>query len=272
MINIVADIGINHNGDMDIIFKLIDICAAAGVDYVKFQKRDPESCVPEHQKHQPRETPWGVIPYIEYRHKLELSLEKYEMISKYCNTKRIKWFASAWDMNSVLFLTYFSNEIVKIPSAKITDIPFLEFCRKFFKKVIMSTGMSTEEEIEEAVRVGKPDVIMHCNSAYPANIKDLNLNYIRWLQEKYPDLETGYSGHEFGLVTSFVTVGMGVSWLERHITLDRMLWGSDQLSSVEPDGIFKLVRGIRDIESSLGSSEPRRLCESEMLKRNSLRK
>jgi N-acetylneuraminate synthase len=271
MISIVADIGINHNGEMDIIKKLIDVCSVAGINYVKFQKRNPDVCVPEKQKNLIRKTPWGEIPYIEYRYKLELAKEEYIEIDKYCKEKNIGWFASVWDEDSARFMSDFTH-IVKIPSAVLTDWRLLSLCRKLFRTVILSTGMSTEIEIEEAVSIGDPDVILHCNSSYPANIEDLNLNYIYWLKDKYGHCEIGYSGHEFGLVTTFVTVGMGVTWIERHVTLDRMMWGSDQLSSIEPDGIFKLVRGIRDIESSLGKIDSRKVCEAEKIKRESLRK
>jgi N-acetylneuraminate synthase len=270
-IKLVADIGINHNGDMNIVKRLIDVCAAAGIDYVKFQKRNPDVCVPDHQKNIPRVTPWGTISYIEYKYKLELDGNQYEQIDQYCKEKGIKWFASAWDMDSVVFLQQFGDSIVKVPSAKLTDLSLLQWCRGNFKKMIISTGMSTEDEIINAVKVGNPDVVMHCNSAYPANIKDLNLYYIKWLQNMYVNKDIGYSGHEFGLVTTFAAVALGATWIERHVTLDRMMWGSDQLSSIEPAGIFKLVRGIRDIESALGVEEGRKVFECEMQKRKELR-
>jgi len=270
MINIVADIGINHNGDMAIVKILIDVCSAAGVNYIKFQKRNPDKCVPEKQKQIHRDTPWGEIPYIEYRHKLEFNLKEYKEIDTYCKLKNIKWFASVWDLDSAKFMLDFVD-IIKIPSAKIIDFELIRYCRSNFKTLIISTGMSTEEEIEKCIFECDPDIIMHCNSSYPADIKELNLNYINWLKKKYFRKEIGYSGHEFGLVTTFATASMGVSWIERHITLDRMLWGSDQLSSIEPSGLFKLVRGIRDIEQALGKSFKREILNSELQKRKELR-
>ena len=270
MITIIADIGINHNGDLNIVKKLIDICYASGIDIVKFQKRNPDKCVPEHQKKEKKSTPWGELTYIDYKYKVEFSEDQYNEIYEYCQTKGVDWFASVWDIDSAEFMASYTGT-VKIPSALITNYDLLQYCRENFGFVIMSTGMSTEEEIEKAVEVGNPDVIMHCNSSYPASPNELNLNYIKWLQDKYPDKEIGYSGHEFGLVTTFATVGLGVTYIERHITLDRMLWGSDQLSSIEPEGIFKLVRGIRNIEHSLGVSKPREVYESELSKRKSLR-
>lgn len=271
MVKIIADIGINHNGDMSIVKKLIDVCSIAGVDYVKFQKRTPDLCVPEHQKKEIRETPWGEISYIEYKHKIELSKSDYYEIDDYCKLKNIKWFASIWDEESAKFMNEFCN-LAKIPSAMVTNLSLLQEGKKLFNDLILSTGMSTEEEISIAVNVAEPKVIMHCNSSYPANIKDLNLSYLNWLKEKYPKISIGYSGHEFGLVTTFASVAMGATWIERHVTLNRMMWGSDQLSSVEPEGIFKLVRGIRDIESAMGKKEPRKIYDCELPKRNSLRK
>ena len=162
--------------------------------------------------------------------------------------------------------------IGKIPSALINDNKLLSYAREKFKTLLISTGMSTEEEVVEAVHNGNPDVIFHTNSSYPSNIEELNLNYISHLKELYPNKQIGYSGHEFGLITTFATIPMGAEWIERHITLDRTMWGSDQMASVEPHGLIKLVKGIRDIEKSLGSKGPRRLLNSELKKRDSLRK
>jgi N-acetylneuraminate synthase len=271
MTKIIAEIGINHNGSMETTKRLIDVAAVAGCDYVKFQKRTPDLCVPEHQKSKIRETPWGSIPYIEYKKKIEFEKEEYDKISAYCKDKGIEWFASVWDLPSVDFMAQYTT-IGKIPSALINDNELLSYARKNFKTLLISTGMSTEEEVVEAVRVGNPDVIFHTNSSYPSNIEELNLNYISHLKELYPNKQIGYSGHEFGLITTFATIPMGAEWIERHITLDRTMWGSDQMASVEPHGLIKLVKGIRDIEKSLGSKGPRRLLKSELKKRNSLRK
>lgn len=269
--NIISEIGINHNGDIDLAKKLITISAFAGCDYVKFQKREPDICVPDSQKSLIRQTPWGEMTYLDYKKKLEFGLYEYEQISDYCQTLGIKWFSSVWDIPSVDFCSKMTK-IGKIPSALINDIELVSYARSKFETLLISTGMSTEEEIENAVRAGNPDVIFHTNSTYPSPINELNLNYIKWLKEKYPNSQIGYSGHEFGLVTTFAAVALGATWIERHVTLDREMWGSDQKSSVEPTGIIKLVTGIRSIEESLGDFAPRKLLASEMKKRDSLRK
>tara|TARA_R110000824_G_C15190966_1_gene674746 strand:- start:963 stop:1781 length:819 start_codon:yes stop_codon:yes gene_type:complete len=270
MTKIIAEIGINHNGSMEQAKKLINASKVAGCDFVKFQKRTPEICVPEEQKGKLRDTPWGEMKYIDYKHKIEFEKEEYDEIEEYCKVIGIKWFASVWDIPSIEFMKGYTN-IGKIPSALITDHELMKAAREAFEVLIISTGMSTEEEIEEAVRVGKPDVIMHTNSSYPSKVEELNLNYITHLKEKYPDASIGYSGHEFGLTTTFATIPLGSEWIERHITLDRTLWGSDQMASVEPHGMIKLVKGIKDIEKSLGSTGPRKLLGSELSKRKSLR-
>lgn len=271
MTKIIAEIGINHNGSLDITKKLIDVAAIAGCDYVKFQKRTPDLCVPEHQKSKIRETPWGSIPYIDYKKKIEFEKQEYDEIADYCQKKGIEWFASVWDLPSVDFMSQYTT-IGKIPSALINDNELLKYARKKFKTLLISTGMSTEEEVIEAVKVGDPDVIFHTNSSYPSNVDELNLNYIKYLKKMYPNKQIGYSGHEFGLITTFATIPMGAEWIERHITLDRTMWGSDQMASVEPHGLIKLVKGIRDIEKSLGTNGPRVLLKSELKKRDSLRK
>ena len=269
-VKIIAEIGINHNGNINICKKIIDSAVLAGCDYVKFQKRNPDVCVPEEQKTKLKSTPWGEMTYLEYKYKIEFGKEEYEEIDRYCREKNIGWFASVWDKDSVDFISQY-NTISKIPSALITNKELCKYARKKFDCLIISTGMSTEEEIEEAVKNCSPDVIMHTNSTYPSPIKELNLNYITWLKNKY-NTEIGYSGHEYGLVTTFATIPLGVTWVERHITLDRTMWGSDQVASVEPSGLFKLVKGIRDIELSLGEKpNSRKLFKSELEKRKTLR-
>ena len=272
----IAEIGINHNGSLDTTKKLIDWVCLSGFDYVKFQKRNPDICVPEHQKNVMRDTPWGKMTYLEYKHKIEFGKEEYDEIDRYCKEKGIKWFASVWDSDSVNFMSQY-NDITKIPSALITDKELPLYAREKFNKLIISTGMSTEEEIEQCVRNCCPDIIMHTNSAYPSPLNELNLNYINWLKEKYkkehrlPHIQIGYSGHEYGLVTTFAAVALGATWIERHVTLDRTMWGSDHVASVEPAGMMKLIKGIRDIEKSLGTLEPRKILGSELSKRKSLR-
>jgi len=267
---VIAEIGINHNGSLQTAKDLIDVAKVAGCNYVKFQKRTPAICVPEAQKNKNKSTPWGDMTYIEYKERTEFWEDEYSAIEDYCNSVGIGWFASVWDIPSVDFMTKY-NRIGKIPSALITNLPLLEYARDKFDFLLISTGMSTEKDIEEAVRIGKPDVIFHTNSSYPSKINELNLNYINHLKEKYPDTEVGYSGHEFGLVTTFATIPMGATWIERHITLDRTMWGSDQMASVEPQGLIKLVKGIRDIERSMGDGGPRSIGGGEWDKLVSLR-
>jgi len=271
MTKIIAEIGINHNGSIEIAKKLIDVAAVAGCEYVKFQKRTPLLCVPEHQRDKMRETPWGKMKYIDYKKKIEFEEKEFDIINRYCKRQGIQWFASVWDIPSVDFCSRYSGAPMKIPSALITDLELCRYAREKCKTLIISTGMSTEEEIERCIEVCNPDVIMHTNSSYPSKIEDLNLSYIHHLKEKYQDKEIGYSGHEYGLVTTFAAVAMGASWVERHITLDRMMWGSDQVASVEPIGLMKLTKGIRDIERSFGHSGPRRVLGEELEKRKSLR-
>ena len=268
---IIAEIGINHNGDVELAKKMITISAIAGCNFVKFQKRTPELCIPENQKSLIRDTPWGKISYIDYKKKIEFEKKEYEQIARHAEQEKINWFASVWDEPSVDFCSNYSG-IAKIPSALINDLSLISYARKKFDILLMSTGMSTEEEIENAINACKPNVIFHTNSTYPSPINELNLSYITWLKQKYKEAEIGYSGHEFGLITTFAAVAMGANWIERHVTLDREMWGSDQKSSVEPTGLIKLVKGIRDIESSMGNFGPRKLLNSELLKRESLRK
>ena len=265
----IAEIGINHNGSMDITKKLIDMACLSGFDYVKFQKRNPDVCVPEHQKNVIRDTPWGKMTYLEYKHKIEFGKKEYDEIDYYCDEKEIKWFASVWDKDSADFMTQYTD-IAKIPSALITDKELTFYARIKFDQLMISTGMSTEKEIRECINGCSPDIIMHTNSAYPSPIEELNLNYINRLKRIYKK-EIGYSGHEYGLVTTFAAVAMGATWIERHVTLDRTMWGSDHVASVEPAGMMKLIKGIRDIEKSLGILGPRKVLGSELSKRKSLR-
>lgn len=268
--NIIAEIGINHNGDINLAKKLIDISSVAGCKYVKFQKRTPELCVPEDQKNKIRETPWGKISYIEYKNKIEFGKKEYDEIDSYCKEKGIKWFASVWDKPSADFISNYTN-ISKIPSALITSIELCKYTRSKFETFLVSTGMSTESQIENVINQSNPDVIFHTNSTYPCPVKDLNLNYIKHLKNKYPNKTIGYSGHEYGLVPTFVAVSLGCEWVERHVTMDRTLWGSDHMSSLEPGGLIKMCKGINDIELSLGSENAREITEGEYNKLKSLR-
>jgi len=270
MIKTVAEIGINHNSEITIAKKLIDITAAAGFSYIKFQKREPDICVPNKQKSIIKQTPWGSMSYIDYKKKMEFNIEEYGEIDDYCRGK-IKWFVSVWDIESAKKMIKFCD-IIKIPSALITDLDLLKACRDWYKRVIISTGMSTEEEIEEAVAVGNPDIVMHCRSTYPALARELNLDYITWLRDKYTGRTIGYSGHEMGILPSILAVMCGARWIERHVTLDKTMWGSDQFCSLEPSEMFDLIKGIKLAESTLGGYSERKLYESESSKRESLRK
>lgn len=270
MTHVIAEIGINHNGDINLAKKLIDVASIAGCDYVKFQKRTPELCVPEDQKSKMRETPWGKITYLEYKEKIEFGKKEYDEIAKYCEEKKIQWFASVWDTESIDFMKNYVD-VTKVPSALITNNELLERARKSANYLMLSTGMSTEEEIDKAVEIADPDLIFHTNSTYPCPVNELNMNYIKWLKAKYPNKHIGYSGHEYGLITTFAAVAMGAEFIERHITLDRTMWGSDQMASVEPIGLIKLTKGIRDIEASLGEFSARVLLESEKKKKKTLR-
>ena len=271
MVNIIAEIGINHNGDIDLCKRLIMLSYVSGVDYVKIQKRNPDVCVPSHQKEKPKSTPWGDMTYLEYKKRIEFSEEQIKELVDYSTNLGVSFFASVWDKDSVDIMAKYTD-IAKIGSASITDTELCKYARSHFKKLIISTGMSTETEISMCIDACNPDVIMHTNSTYPCPVKEINLNYIHHLTSKYPTTEIGYSGHEYGLVTTFAAVAMGVKWVERHITMDRDMWGSDHKSSVEPSGLIKLVTGIRDIESATQyKSGPRILFEGENSKKNSLR-
>lgn len=271
---IIAEIGINHNGSLVTAKKLIDIAAASGCDAVKFQKRNPDVCVPDHQKSVIRDTPWGSMTYLDYKKKIEFGKTEYDEIDSYCNEKGISWSASPWDLDSLDFICQYDIPFIKMASASLTDDELLKKAAKTGKKVIISTGMSTEEEVDKAVFILKNHTcnyaILHCNSSYPAPLEELNLSCIKTLKDKY-DCEVGYSGHEFRLGTSVSAVYLGASIIERHITLDRTMWGSDHMASVEPQGLFKLVSGIRELEICYGDGE---ICvtETELGVRKKLRK
>jgi len=286
---IIAEIGINHNGDLNIAKKLIDIAVMSGCDAVKFQKRNPDVCVPEHQKNIVRDTPWGKMSYLDYKHKIEFGKEEYDKINHYCKERNIVWSASPWDLDSLDFLTQYNLPFIKIPSAMITNEDLMFAAKRTGKKVIISTGMSTFSEIERAISIlklpgntaktlrpfhlnEKADnnfAVLHCNSTYPAPLNELNLSAIKTLKNRFK-CEVGYSGHEFRLGTSVAAVYLGATIIERHITLDRTMWGTDQLSSVEPQGLIKLVKGIRELEESFGNGEIK-VTESEKSVRKKLR-
>jgi N-acetylneuraminate synthase len=250
---IVAEIGINHNGDLETAKQLIDAAVHAGVDAVKFQKRTPELCVPPDQRDQKRDTPWGYISYLEYRRRIEFGESEYREIDLHCRELGVPWFASVWDEPSVDFLEAFKPPCYKIPSAGLTDLSLLRHLRSTGRPLILSTGMSTMEQIRTSVETlgTKNLMIAHATSTYPCEPFELNLRMIQTLRQAFP-CPIGYSGHEVGLVASAVAVSLGACMVERHITLDRAMWGSDQAASVEPGGFERLVKYIRVTEQSLG--------------------
>ncbi len=269
---IIAEIGINHNGDLDVTNQMIDAAVHAGVDAVKFQKRTPEVCTPPEQQKQMRETPWGYITYLDYRYKVEFGVEEYREIDRYCQEKGIQWFTSVWDEQAVDFMEQFDTPAYKIPSASITDHNLLRYTRKTGRPMVISTGMSTMEQIRAAVNVVGTEnlVITHCTSTYPCEPEELNLRMIHTLRNEFP-CPIGYSGHEVGLVPPQVAVALGACIIERHLTLDRAMWGSDQAASVEPGGFERLVRYIRTADASLGDGI-KRVYESEMPSLKKLRR
>jgi len=252
----IAEIGINHNGSLDIAKKLIDAAFACNWHCVKFQKRTPDLCVPEDQKNILRDTPWGKITYLEYKHKVEFGRKEYSYIDKYCKEKPLYWIASVWDIPSLEFILTYDIPFIKIPSAKLTEYELLKLASQSGKPVILSTGMSTIEEIDEAVEIlekySKGDyILMHTNSAYPSPIEELNLRVINYFKDRYKCI-IGYSGHEYGLEASVVAVSLGAKVIERHITLDHNMWGSDHSASLEVHGMDLLYKRIKEIKNVLG--------------------
>lgn len=254
----IGEIGINHNGDLDIARKLIDVAADAGCQAVKFQKRTPSICVPIEQRSQIRQTPWGEMTYLEYKERTEFGRDEYRQISKYCDERGLHWFASPWDVPSVDFLEEMDVPVHKIASASIADHELLRALAATGKPLLLSTGMSTLSEIDEAVEILGTEklIIMHATSTYPLPPEEANLRTITTLKERY-GVPVGYSGHERGLQISLAAVTLGAVCVERHITLDRTMWGSDHAASLEPSGLEHLVRDIRIIEQALGDGVKR---------------
>lgn len=250
---VIAEIGLNHNGSVENAKKLIDVAVEAGAQAVKFQKRTPDIATPEHMKATPRETPWGTMTYLEYRYKVEFEQDEYSEIDAYCKEKGVVWFASPWDEPSVDFLESMDAVAYKIASASVTDLGMLRKIKETGKPVILSTGMSTIEQIDTAVEtLGKENlIILHATSTYPLPPEEANLRMIQTLKDRY-DVPVGYSGHEPGLQISVAAVALGAVAVERHITLDRTMWGSDHAASLEPKGFISLCRDIRIIEEALG--------------------
>jgi len=255
---VIAEIGLNHNGSVDIAKQLIDVAVEAGAQAVKFQKRTPEISTPEHMKATPRETPWGTMTYLEYRYRVEFEQEQYSEIDRYCKSVGVDWFASPWDEPSVDFLESMNVVAYKIASASVTDLGMLSKIKETGKPVILSTGMSTIEQIDKAVEtLGKENLsLMHATSTYPLPPEEANIRRITTLKERY-GVPVGYSGHETGLQISIAAVALGAVSVERHITMDRAMWGSDHGASLEPKGFVSLVRDIRILEQAMGDGVKR---------------
>lgn len=270
---VIAEIGINHNGSLANALAMIDGAREAGCDCVKFQKRTPELCVPKDQWNIERDTPWGRMTYIDYRHKVELSLSDYKTIDAHCRNAGIDWTASCWDEESVDFLENFDVPFYKAASASLTDESLLKKKQSTGRPLMISTGMSTMDEIRKAVDGLEKEklLIAHSTSAYPCNPEELNLKVISTLKQMYPEIPVGYSGHEVGLAPTLAAVALGAAFVERHITLDRAMWGSDQAASVEIGGFRRLVENIRDIEKSLGDGV-KKVYDSELSQRAKLRR
>jgi len=270
---VIAEIGINHNGSLEVAKKLIEGAAQAGCDAVKFQKRTPELCVPMDQRLIERDTPWGRMTYMDYRYKVEFGYDDYAEIDAYCREKGIAWFASCWDEDAVDFMEQFNPPCYKAASASLTDLTLLKKTKATGRPLIISTGMSTMEEVDAAVEALGRDNLMiaHTNSTYPCPVDQLNLRMINTLKQKYPTVPIGYSGHEVGLATTWAAVALGAVFVERHVTLDRAMWGSDQAASVEISGMSRLVSNIRDIEKALGDGV-KRVYEGEAAARKKLRR
>ena len=251
---VIAEIGLNHNGDVELAKQMIDVAADAGAQAVKFQKRTPHVSTPEHMKSVLRETPWGTMTYLDYRYRVEFSREQYVEIGDYATVRGLDWFASPWDEPSVDFLEDLSVVAHKVASASVTDIGMLRALAATGKPVILSTGMSTLEEIDRAVDTLGTDnlIVMHATSTYPLPPAEANLRTITTLRERYAGVPIGYSGHEDGLQISLAAVALGAVAVERHLTLDRGMWGSDHSASLEPSAFRDLVADIRVLEEALG--------------------
>ena len=256
---VIAEIGLNHNGDVELAKQLIDVAAGAGAQAVKFQKRTPDISTPEHMKSVPRETPWGLMTYLEYRHRVEFDRDQYVEIGDYATVCGLDWFASPWDEPAVDFLEDLNVVAYKVASASVTDVGLLRAIADTGKPVILSTGMSTIDQVDAAVEAleGSPLAVLHATSTYPLPPEEANLRMITTLGDRYPGVPVGYSGHERGLQISLAAVALGATVVERHITLDRTMWGSDHSASLEPTGFEHLVRDIRIIGEAMGDGVKR---------------
>ena len=255
---IIGEIGINHNGDIRIAKKLIDVAKRCNFDAVKFQKRSPDISTPEIQKMKLRETPWGEMTYLNYKKKIEFNIKQYKVIDKYCKSKKIDWFVSCWDIDSFEEMKKFRFKYHKVASAMITNIPLLKKIAKTKIHTLISTGMSNYKNIDAAVKIFKKFnckfTLLHCVSTYPAKDEHLNLKCIQTLKKKYK-CDVGYSGHESSVSPSIIAYMLGASVIERHITLDRSMWGTDQASSLSEVGMKTLTSIIEKTPKILGSGK-----------------
>ena len=269
----IGEIGINHNGDLQVAKKLIDAVHACNWDCAKFQKRSPDICVPENQKLIPRETPWGTMSYIDYKHRVEFEKKEYDYIKSYCEEKPVDWSASVWDLNSLKFLMQYDIPFIKIPSAMMTNEELVVETAKTKKPIIISTGMSSLKEVDSAVdiltRHNDNFILMHTNSSYPTPKDELNLAVIPMLKERYGCV-IGYSGHEKDLEPTVIAVALGAKVIERHITLSHDMWGTDQKASLEVVAMDMLYKRIKDIDLIIGSDQ-KVVTKSEVKVREKLR-
>lgn len=270
MINIIAEIGINHNGDIEICKKLMMLAKVAGCDFAKLQKRTPNLCVPESQKSLPKETPWGKMTYLQYKERIEFNESQIAELFDFAEKIGIKLFASVWDIPSVDIISKFTK-VGKIPSALVTNKELCVYARSKFETLMVSTGMCTEDEVFSLIDI-KPDVVFHTNSEYPSKPETLNLNYITYLKKTFQQAKIGYSGHEESIYPTIAAVALGAEVVERHITLDTNMWGSDHKASLTSGDLLRLVKGsIEAAKATKFPSGPRILFEGELSKRKSLR-
>ena len=271
---LIAEIGINHNGDIQVAKRLMDAAFACKWDCVKFQKREPDIAVPEHQKNVMRDTPWGMMTYLEYKKRIEFGKNEFDYIDNYCMEKPLDWTASPWDMPSLQFLLSYDIPFIKIASATITNDELMECAAKSGKTIVMSTGMSTIEEIDHAVELMEKYsfgnyILMHTNSSYPTDQDDINLNMIATLRERY-DCLVGYSGHEQDLEPTVIAGALGAVMVERHVTLSHEMWGTDQAASLEVPAMGMLAGRLRNVRAMLGNGK-KELSEKELAVRKKLR-
>jgi N-acetylneuraminate synthase len=270
---LIGEIGINHNGEVELAKRLIKLAVESGCDFVKFQKRNPDVCVPEHKKSELKETPWGLISYLEYKKKIEFDLNAYIQIDEYCKENGVQWSASAWDLESQDFLNQFNIPFNKIASAMNTNLSFIDKVAKEGKVTFVSTGMATMKDIEVCVEIFKkyncPIVLMHTVSTYPASDEELNLAVIETLRRNF-NCPIGYSGHESSVTPSIIAAALGAVVIERHVTLDRTMWGTDQSASLEANGILQLSNALKRIPKIIGNPE-KKFIDSEIKAAKNLR-